>query len=88
MTTSLYDPDGRLVSETWYNAQDKVVNTESFTYDADGNMLTAQNDSGTYTMTYDASTALSRRKTHSVSRSPTPMMPTATGSRSKTRWAA
>ena len=53
MTTSLYDADGRLVSETWYNALDKVVNTESFTYDADGNMLTAQNDSGTYTMTYD-----------------------------------
>ncbi|MGA7496562.1 MAG: RHS repeat-associated core domain-containing protein [Isosphaeraceae bacterium] len=54
MTTSLYDGDGRLVSQTWYNAQGVVVNTESFTYDADGNMLTAQNDSGTYTMTYDA----------------------------------
>ncbi len=54
MTTSLYDADGRLVSETWYNASDVVGNTDSYTYDADGNMLTAQNDAGTYTMTYDA----------------------------------
>ena len=54
MTTSLYDSDGRLLSQTWYNTSDVVVNTESFTYDRDGNTLTAADDNGTYTMTYDA----------------------------------
>jgi len=54
MTTSHYDGDRRLVSQTWYDAHDNVVNTESFTYDSTGNMLTAQDASGTYTMTYDS----------------------------------
>ncbi len=52
--TTLYDADGRLVNQTWYDAGGNVVNTEAYTYDADGNMLTAGNDVGTYTMTYDA----------------------------------
>jgi RHS repeat-associated protein len=53
-TTSLYDADGRLIGQTWYDSHGNVVNAESFTYDADGNMLTVQNANGTYTMTYDA----------------------------------
>ena len=31
-----------------------MTNIETYTYDADGNVLTAANVSGTYTMTYDA----------------------------------
>ena len=41
-TTSLYDADGRLVSQTWYDPTATVINSESYTYDADGNMLTGQ----------------------------------------------
>ena len=53
-TTSFYDADGRLMSETWEDAHATVTNVESYTYDADGNLLTAGDSSGTYTMTYDA----------------------------------
>jgi RHS repeat-associated protein len=53
-TTSLYDADGRLVGQTWYDSHGDVTNLETYTYDADGNMLTAENDNGTYTMTYDS----------------------------------
>ena len=41
ITTSLYDADGRLVEPDLVRLQRNVVNTESFTYDADGNVLTA-----------------------------------------------
>ena len=36
-----------------YNADGSVANTLSYTYDADGNMLTASNNAGTVPMTYD-----------------------------------
>jgi len=49
-----YDADGRLVSETWYDSSNTLVNTQTYTYDADGNLLTAQDSGGLYTMTYDA----------------------------------
>jgi RHS repeat-associated protein len=52
--TYLYDADGRLTGETWYDSSSNVTNIETYTYDAVGNELTAQNASGTYTMTYDA----------------------------------
>jgi RHS repeat-associated protein len=54
ITTSVYDAEGRLVGQTWYDSHHNRVNTESFTYDAVGNLLTAQDVNGTYTMTYDA----------------------------------
>ncbi len=52
-TTSLYDADDRLVGQTWYDSHGDVTNIETYTYDADGNVLTADNSSGDYTMTYD-----------------------------------
>jgi RHS repeat-associated protein len=50
-----YDDYGRLQTETWYAADGvTVVDTRGYTYDAAGNLLTASNSAGTYTMTYDA----------------------------------
>ena len=52
--SELYTYDGdRLVKETWLNADGSVVDVLTYTYDNDGNMLTATNNAGTYTMTYD-----------------------------------
>jgi RHS repeat-associated protein len=49
-----YDADGRLITETWFDAHGNQVNAQSFTYDNNGNLLTAQDLNGLYTMTYDA----------------------------------
>ena len=54
VTTYAYDADSRLVGETWHAAGGAVTDVFAYTYDADGNQLTAQDVSGTYTMTYDA----------------------------------
>ena len=54
VTTYAYDADSRLVGETWYASGGTVTDVFTYTYDADGNQLTAQDVSGTYTMTYDA----------------------------------
>ena len=52
--TMTYDADGHETGETWYAANGTtVVNQINYTYDAAGNMLTASNNAGTYTMTYD-----------------------------------
>src|SRR5262249_8999318 len=40
--------------ETWRNGAGSVVNTLTFTYDANGNRLTAADASGAYTVAYDA----------------------------------
>jgi RHS repeat-associated protein len=48
--TYSYDADGRETGEHWF-ANAILV---SYTYDAVGNMLTASNNNGTYTMAYDA----------------------------------
>jgi YD repeat-containing protein len=49
-----YDADGRVLTNTWYAADGiTVVNTRAFTYDRDGNLLTATDASGTYQMAYD-----------------------------------
>ena len=40
-------------SEVWFNADGTVADTQTYTYDEDGNMLTASNSAGTYTYTYD-----------------------------------
>ena len=52
--TFTYDADNRLTIETWYDASHNVVNVLNYTYDAMGNELTASDDNGSYTYTYDA----------------------------------
>jgi RHS repeat-associated protein len=48
-----YDPDGRLLSETWKNADGSTADTRNYTYDQAGNVLTAGNGFGSYVYTYD-----------------------------------
>ena len=48
-----YDALNRETGETWVVAG-ATTNTQAFTYDAANNQLTASDNSGTYTMTYDA----------------------------------
>jgi RHS repeat-associated protein len=49
-----YDNAGRLLSETWLAADGvTVLDTLSYSYDGDGNLLTASNHYGTYSYTYD-----------------------------------
>jgi RHS repeat-associated protein len=48
-----YDALNRETGETWVTSG-TTVNTQSFTYDADGNELTAVDANGAYTMAYDA----------------------------------
>ncbi len=49
-----YDAANRLTAELWYSAGGSAVNTLSYSYDANGNKLTAADADGTYTLTYDA----------------------------------
>src|SRR5262249_13825028 len=48
-----YDNDNRLKGENWV-VSGSTVNTLNYTYDANNNLLTAVNNAGAYTMTYDA----------------------------------
>jgi RHS repeat-associated protein len=49
-----YDGAGRVLSATWYAADGTtVVNARTYTYDRDGNLLTASDNGGTYSFTYD-----------------------------------
>jgi RHS repeat-associated protein len=48
-----YDNDDRLTGEMWKNAALVTVNTLSFTWDNDDNLLTAANGTGTETYTYN-----------------------------------
>jgi RHS repeat-associated protein len=48
-----YDADNRKTGENWL-VSGSTANLLTFTYDANGNTLTAANYSGMYTMTYDA----------------------------------
>ena len=50
----VYDKNARLVSEIWKDDQGATVDTRSFGYDVAGNLLTASNDAGAYSFTYDA----------------------------------
>jgi RHS repeat-associated protein len=56
VVTYAYDADNREVGETWHsgNASSSVTNIATYTYDSAGDMLTAANDNGAYTMSYDA----------------------------------
>jgi RHS repeat-associated protein len=49
-----FDAVGNNTGQTWYNAGGTVNARLTFTYDANGNQLTAANAVGTYTMAYDA----------------------------------
>ena len=48
-----YNKDGRLTSELWYSAAGTLVNQLAYNYDKAGNLLSAGNNYGTYTFTYD-----------------------------------
>src|SRR5262249_10181936 len=50
----LYDAEARLTGQVWDAAGGGVDQRLTFTYDNNGNQLTAQNGNGTYTMSYDA----------------------------------
>lgn len=49
-----YDADNRLLTDSWFNSSIAAVNTLTYSYDQNGNLLTAGDSHGTYTMTYDA----------------------------------
>ncbi len=49
-----YDADDRLTGEVWKSSAGATVNVQTFTYDNDANLLTAADDSGTVTYTYDS----------------------------------
>jgi YD repeat-containing protein len=49
----VYRDDGLLLVETWRNSGGTVVDTLTYTYDADGNLLTAANTASLYTFGYD-----------------------------------
>ena len=59
VTTYAYD-GGRLTTETQYNADGSVNDVLTWTYDADGNVLTATDNAGTVTMTYDGNRLITR----------------------------
>jgi RHS repeat-associated protein len=48
-----YYNNSQLQTEVWKNAAGTTVNTLTYTYDADGNILTAGDNNGTYAYTYD-----------------------------------
>jgi RHS repeat-associated protein len=54
-----YDTDGLLTLEVWYNPDGSMQDTRTWTYDGNGQVLTASNSAGTYTYTYDADNRVS-----------------------------
>jgi RHS repeat-associated protein len=50
-----YDADSRVIQETWYTqgSGTPVVDVLAYGYDADGNLTSASNDAGAYTLGYD-----------------------------------
>src|SRR5262245_7428280 len=48
-----YDDAGRMTGEVWKSAADATLDTLTFTYDNVGNLLTAADGDGTYTLTFD-----------------------------------
>jgi len=49
-----YDADGNLTGELWYASNGTETNSLNYTYDGDGNNLTASNDAGSYSFAYNA----------------------------------
>ena len=54
MRVRTYDEKDRLQDEFWYAADGSWVDTLSYTYDDNGNLLTASNQAGTASFHYDA----------------------------------
>jgi RHS repeat-associated protein len=51
----VYDDDGRLLTDTWYPVgSNTAVDTLTYSYDADGNMLSAGNNLASYSLSYDS----------------------------------
>jgi RHS repeat-associated protein len=48
-----YDHDDRQTQQLWYDSGSTLVDTQSKSYDNDGDLLTASNTNGTYTFAYD-----------------------------------
>jgi RHS repeat-associated protein len=57
-----YDAENRLSTETWLASGGNTVQTLTYTYDSDDNLLTAANANGTLTFTYDALDRASTRR--------------------------
>jgi YD repeat-containing protein len=51
-TTSAYD-GARLTTRTWYNADGTLADVQRFSYDEEGNLISASNNAGTWTFRYD-----------------------------------
>jgi hypothetical protein len=54
----------RLTTQTWFNSAGTAVETMTYSFDPNGNQLTAGNSAGTYTMTYDALNRVTVRPAH------------------------
>ncbi len=63
--TSQYDGD-ELTGEVWYNADGATQNTLSFSYDAAGNLLTASNNAGTDSFSYNGNELVSQTHTNGL----------------------
>jgi YD repeat-containing protein len=59
--TMVYD-DNRLMTKTWFNADNTLANVFNYRYDPEGNMTLASSDAGTYTMTYDGDQLMSQNR--------------------------
>src|SRR5262249_16887542 len=55
-----YDSLNHLTTETWYNSGGTATETMTYSFDANGNKLTAGNSNGTYTMSHDALNRVTR----------------------------
>jgi len=53
VTTYTYDALGRITAENWLDANDNVIATTTYAYNAVGNLLSTANSKATYTYTYD-----------------------------------
>ena len=49
-----FDADNRATLQTWWDPLGMLENTENKSYDNDGHLLTASNNNGTYSFSYDA----------------------------------
>jgi RHS repeat-associated protein len=57
-----YDDANRVLTEKWYAVGGALSQTQTWTYDAVGRMLTAQDPDGTYTLAYDAANRVTSAK--------------------------
>ncbi len=49
-----FDENNRVIEEVWKSAGGSTLQTQEFTWDENGNLLTATDPDGSYTFTYDA----------------------------------